>query len=450
MKPGVYLHAAACPKAGVDLEKIGWILTEAGFELVDRPDGATFGIVFGCGFIDDAKQESVEDILGLVELKQRSQLRHIVVIGCLPQKYGRSLALALPEVDALVGIGGLYMLPTICTRILDGKLPGKVWDDDLTVIGDLGDLPYRAVPAAKPWTRTVMICDGCDNACSYCAIPQMRGGLRSRDSETIAEEVTELVRQGAKEIVLAGQDTASYGNDLGGNGLAGLLGMLAGQFPDIWLRLAYVNPDNLDDRVASTIAACGNVCDYVDIPIQHASARILKAMGRKGAALKKRRIITLREAVPDIALRTSVIVGFPGETEEDMNALLEFLGSVEFDLVGVFAFSPQADTPAAGLPGKVPDEVKQERIVDVVSVQNEISCRKMETMLGREVEVLVDEPDGPDRLGHSQYDMAGIDRTIRIAGCGARPGELVTARLEAVSGPFEWTAGPLKQNRLPR
>ena len=261
MKPKVYLHPAACPKAGVDLEKIGWILKEAGFELVEEAVGATFGIVFGCGFIDDAKQESIEDILGLVELKQRSELRHIVVVGCLPQKYGRSLALSLPEVDALVGVGGLYMLPMICGRILDGKLAGKVWADDLTVIGDLGDVPYRVAAGGRPWTRTVMICDGCDNACSYCAIPQMRGALRSRDGDAIAEEVAELSGQGAKEILLAGQDTASYGNDRGENGLAGLLDMLAARFPDIWLRLAYVNPDNLDDRVADTIAAHGNICD---------------------------------------------------------------------------------------------------------------------------------------------------------------------------------------------
>lgn len=442
MKPKVYLQPVACPKAGVDLEKIGWILEQAGFELVEEPNGAAFGIVFGCGFIDDAKQESIEDVLGLVELKQRSELRHIVVIGCLPQKYGRSLALSLPEVDALVGVRGLYMVPMICNRILDGKLPARIWDEDLTVAGDLGDLPYRVTPGGRPWTRTVMISDGCDNACSYCAIPQMRGALRSRDSDTIAEEVLELARQGAKEVVLAGQDTASYGSDLGQNQLAGLVDMLAAQVPDTWLRLAYVNPDNLDDRVADTIAAHSNICDYIDIPIQHASPGILKAMGRKGPAHKNRKIARLRKAVPNIALRTSVIVGFPGETEEDMDRLLKFIGSVEFDMVGVFAFSPQADTPAAELPGRVPDGVKQERLMDVVSFQNEISHRKMEAKLGSELIVLVDERDGPDCLGHSQYDMAGIDRTIRIAGCRLRPGEFATVRLETVSAPFEWTASP--------
>jgi ribosomal protein S12 methylthiotransferase len=443
MKPKVYLHPAACPKAGVDLEKVGWILEQAGFELVDEAAGAALGIVFGCGFIDDAKRESVEDVLGLVELKQRSQLGHIIVVGCLPQKYAESLARSLPEADAMVGIGGLFMLPMICSRILDGKLPARIWNEDFTAVGSLADIPYRAEPRGTPWTRTVMVCDGCDNACSFCAIPQMRGRLHSRDMETIAEEVQELVRTGAEEVVLAGQDTASYGNDLGENGLAGLLDMLAIRFPDTWFRLAYLNPDRLDERVGGVIASRSNVCDYADIPIQHASPRILKAMGRGGPDLKKRRIRGLRSAVPDVALRTSVIVGFPGESEEDMKRLLDFLAAIEFDIVGVFAFSPQDDTPAAELPDQVPDEVKQERLMDVVSFQNEISRRKMDAMLGRELTVLTDQREGTDCLGHSQYDMAGIDRTVRIAGTMAKPGDLVPVRLETVSAPFEWTARTL-------
>jgi ribosomal protein S12 methylthiotransferase len=442
MKPKVFLHPAACPKAAVDLEKIGWILKDAGFALVDTPAGATFGIVFGCGFIDDAKRESVEDILGLVELKQRSQLRHVVVVGCLPQKHGRSLALSLPEVDALVGIGGLVMVPTICKLILDGKLHARIWDDDLLMIGDLGKLCHREAQGERPWTRTVMVCDGCDNACTYCAIPEMRGGLRSREGVDIAEEVAELVRQGAREIVLAGQDTASYGNDKGENGLAGLLDALASRFGDTWLRLAYVNPDNLDEKVADKMAAHANICNYIDMPVQHASPRILKAMGREGPTLKRRKIDRLRKTVPDIALRTSVIVGFPGETEEDMAKLLKFLESVEFDMVGVFAFSAQPDTPASELPDRVPAEVAEERIVDIVSVQNKISHRKMEGMLGSTVEILTDELDGSDSVGHSRYDMASIDRAVRIAGCSAAPGTLVKVTLDSVSAPFEWTARP--------
>jgi ribosomal protein S12 methylthiotransferase len=440
MKVKVYLHPVACPKAEVDLEKVGWIFEQAGFELVNEPGGAAFAIVFGCGFIDDAKKESIEDILGLVEMKQRSKLDHVLVVGCLPQKYGRSLALSLPEVDAFVGNPDLYTLPMICAQVLEGTLPAKVWTGDLAVLGELGGVPHRVRPGSRPWTRAVMISDGCDNACTYCAIPEMRGPLRSRDIASIIEETGQLVDQGAREIVLTGQDTASYGNDLGANGLASLLDTLALEFPDTWLRLAYANPDNLEDEVAHVIAARANVCDYIDIPIQHASARILKAMGRAGPEVKRRKIRNLREAVPDIVLRTSLIVGFPGETEDDMAALLDFLAEADFDLVGVFAFSSQPGTPAARLRAKVPEHIKEARVMDVVSLQKEISLRKMRKLVGRAVEVLVDERDGPDCLGHSRYDMAELDRTVRITGCGAGPGDLVTARLESVSAPFEWTA----------
>ena len=171
MKPRVYLHPAACPKAGVDLEKIGWIFRQAGYEIVGEPAGAAFGVVFGCGFIDDAKQESIDDVLALVEIKKRAELDHIIMVGCLPQKYGRSLVLSLPEVDAFVGIAGLYMLPMVCGQILDGRLPDKVWTDDSGLMGELGEIPYRLQPVARPWARAVMIADGCDNACTYCAIP---------------------------------------------------------------------------------------------------------------------------------------------------------------------------------------------------------------------------------------------------------------------------------------
>jgi ribosomal protein S12 methylthiotransferase len=428
----IYLAPPACPKAVVDLEKMGWVFLQSGWGLVDEPAGATIAVVFGCGFID---------ILALADLKKRSELRHLIVVGCLPQKYGKALAGSIPEVDAFVGMSALSVLPTICSQILEGKLLARVWTDDLSVVGSLAHIPFRVFPVSSPWSRTVMISDGCDNACTYCAIPHMRGSLRSTDMVAVVGETAELIQQGAREIVLAAQDTASYGNDLGANGLAGLLAALAREFPETWLRLAYVNPDNLDDEVADVIAASKNICNYIDIPIQHASPRILKAMGRKGPAFKRRKIENLRKAVPDIALRTSVIVGFPGETEEDMRKLLRFLDAVEFDMAGVFAFSPQPGTPAAGLSDKVPEEVKEERIVDVVSLQDKISGRKMEAMLGREVTVLIEECDGPAmRIGRSQYDMAEVDRTIRVPQCKAAPGTFVRATLESVSAPFEWTA----------
>jgi ribosomal protein S12 methylthiotransferase len=443
--PKIYIHPAACPKAAVDLEKIGWILREAGFALVADPDGAAIALVFGCGFIDDAKQESIDDTLALVEMKTRGEVGHVVVIGCLPQKYARALALSIPEVDAFVGTAALPMLPAICSQLFDRKCIDRIWTDDLTVLGEIAEAPYRVNMSASAWTRTLMISDGCNNTCTYCAIPHMRGRLRSADIGSLVEEMGELVDQGAVEVILAAQDTASYGNDLGANRLADLLSALAEEFPDTWLRLAYANPDNLADGVAEAIASYASICNYIDIPIQHASSRILKAMGREGPALVRRKIKHLREAVPDIALRTSLIVGFPGETEEDVARLLKFLESIEFDMAGVFGFSPQPGTPAAKMRGKVPDETASERIVDVVGLQEEISHKKMEAMLGREVVVLVEERDeAGDCLGRSQYDMPEVDRIIRLPAANAPPGRFVKARLESVSAPFEWTARLIK------
>ena len=288
-----------------------------------------------------------------------------------------------------------------------------------------------------------MISDGCDNACTYCAIPHMRGPLRSRVIDSLVKETAGLVDEGA--IVLAGQDTASYGKDVGPGRLAELLAALAKEFPETWLRLAYSNPDNLDEAVAWAIASHENICDYIDIPIQHASPRILKAMGRKGAVSKLRAINHLRSAVPDIALRTSVIVGFPGETEDDMVMLLKFLKSIEFDIAGVFAFSPQPGTPAAKMKNKVTPEVIEERVMDVVSVQDAISRGKMEAMLGRDVIVLVEECDSAgNALGRSQYDMPEVDRIISLPGAGVKPGRFIKARMESVSAPYEWTARILR------
>jgi ribosomal protein S12 methylthiotransferase len=439
-RPRVYLHPVACPKAAVDMEKAAWGLARAGFDVVPEP-AAEIGIVFGCGFIDDAKRESIEDILTLVGLKQGSRLGRLVVVGCLPQKYGDALVSSLPEVDAFVGIASLSTLPAVCKRLAGGEPVERVSLGEAAADEGGDDTVCRVRLGGPPWTRTLVISDGCDNACSFCAIPEMRGRLRSRDAKLLAEEMANLVSEGAREVVLAAQDTASYGMDRGDLDLAGLMGTLAGQFPDTWLRLAYANPDNLDEGVAGVIAAHRNICNYIDIPIQHASPRILEAMGRKGPGFKRKAIEELRRAIPDIALRTSVIVGFPGETEEDMADLGAFLEEVRFDMVGVFGFSPQPGTRAAELGGRVPARVREERIVDVVDLQAGISRARMEAMVGRDVEVIIEECGvSGDCLARSQYDMADVDRVIRVEDCEAQPGSMIMVRLGSVSAPFEWTA----------
>ena len=441
-KGTVYLHPVGCPKANVDREKLGGLLESRAYRIVDSPSEASIAIVFGCAFIDDAKRESIDDILNLSS-PGAGRPEHIIVAGCMPEKYGEELRLSLPEVDVFVGNSMLRELPGIVASIIGGKRPHRLMTGGTGQTGLLAGAPVRIRPETGFWTRAVLIGDGCDNGCTYCSIPHMRGRLRSRSIAGILEETDLLVKQGAKELVLAGQDTASFGRDGTNNpGLAALLSDIAGRYPGVWTRLSYVNPDNLDSDVAGVIAEHSNVCNYVDLPIQHASPRILKAMGRGDRPeVLEEKIRRFRKAVPELSLRTSLILGFPGETEEDMEDLTGFLKKIEFDMVGVFAFSPQPGTPAADFPDHVPEEIVQDRILEVVALQDEISHLRMERLVGRELKVLVEDPlESGESSARSQYDMAEVDRLIRIKDCKAPPGSFASVRIESVSGPYEWTA----------
>ncbi len=432
----VYIHPASCPKAKVDLEKIASLIVANGGSLQISPEQADFGIVFACGFIDDAKLESIEDILELAELKKEHKLDHVVVIGCMPQKYGKDLARDLDEVDAFVGMGSLDSLVSILDAIGHGETK-RLW-----VEGQFGDFRTysRVVLDNASWTRSLMICDGCDNHCSYCSIPQMRGSLRSRNLEDIIAEADLLVEQGAKELVVAGQDTASYGKDIGSS-LEKVARALAERYPNCWIRIAYANPDNLKPDIAQIIGTYPNVCNYLDIPIQHASPRVLEAMGRSGDVAKLEDLIMeLRARIPDIALRTSVIVGFPGETEKEFQDLLRFLGKVRFDLVGAFIYSPQPGTPAASLPDQVPDSIKEERLIEVIALQHDIALEKMHDLIGEQVEVLIEERQGEFFQARTQYDMREVDRIVLLEARDLEPGRFALARIETAYGYYGWKA----------
>lgn len=435
----VYFTSAACPKARVDLEKTQWAVESAGFEIASAPEGADLAVVFTCGFIDDAKKESIGDVLAVCALKKRGAIRRVVVVGCLPEKFGGELAKEVPEADAFVGNTQLHTLPGLLKRLAAGErvervARGQGFEGAQGAASELRR--FRA--ASEPWTRTVLVCDGCSNGCTYCAIPQMRGPLRSRTISSVVEEANLLVGEGAKEIVLAGQDTASFGRDRGRGELAELLEAVAVGTKAHWIRLAYANPENLDGDVARVIRDHGSICHYIDMPIQHASPEVLARMGRPGGEAARHAIRNLRASVPDIALRTSVIVGFPGETERDFKLLLEFLSAVRFDMVGVFTFSPQAGTAAASLGSKVPRQVVDQRLVEVVSLQDEIARAKAKAALGTAVEVLVETNWANGVRGRTQYDMADVDRVIRLKGCKVAPGEFVKARLERYIGTYEF------------
>lgn len=407
--------------------------------MTERAEGADLVVIFTCGFIDDAKQEAIDDILAYADLKRRREVRGIAVVGCLPEKYGEELSREMPEVDAFVGNTKMAELPRIL-HALDRGLPAERLlrggshqsTQALTARGE------RWLPSSRPWTRTVMIADGCDNACTYCAIPHMRGPLRSRPVEEILDEVRALAEQGAKEVVLAGQDTASYGLDGGAVRLGGLIRKVAAAADIPWIRLAYANPETLQADVASAMRDCPNVCHYIDMPIQHASAGVLAAMGRaKGPDAVRQTVENLRRTVPDIAIRTSVIVGFPGETETDLGLLLGFLKEVEFDMVGVFKFSPQPGTPAARLGNRVASAVADERLLEVTALAHDLARSATEAMIGSDLEVLVEGGEDGASLGRSAYDMAEVDRVVKLPGCTARSGEFVVARLRRWLGPYE-------------
>ncbi len=439
----VFFAPVGCPKANTDLEKLAWLLKQQGAELCTDPTDASVAIIFGCGFIDDAKRETIDTVLELADLRSRGGPEHLVMVGCLPQKYGAELAGELPEVDAFVGTSCLGLVPSVLVRLAAGHL------DERLLAGPSFERwagPCRQyLSGFSPWTRTVMICDGCDNACTYCAIPQMRGPLRSRAVDEILEEIGLLVGQGAREIIIAGQDTASYGRDTGVSCLADLLAAAAESNPEQWIRLSYVHPDNLEVGVAEVIRRYGNICNYIDMPIQHASPRMLSRMGRKADIGALRATIeVLRAAVPDIAIRSSVIVGFPGEDEEDFDLLTDFLREVGFDLVGVFPFSAQPGTPAGDSRERVAEDVIQARLIEVVGLQEQIARAKMRSLVGSALQVLIEGIDGDGcKLGRSQYDMPEIDRLIRLPECRAHPGDFTCARIEAVANTYEWLGSEL-------
>jgi ribosomal protein S12 methylthiotransferase len=445
-RAGVYFSPASCPKAGVDREKLAWAVAARGLEVVNEVSQAATVVVLTCGFIDDAKQESIDDVLTYVDLKRRGVIKRIIVAGCLPEKYGTETAAELPEVDLFVGNTCLDQLPSLLEGLSVEGWGGVASGSNLLCTGRFEGGPAgaggsgRPPVSERPWTRTVMICDGCNNACAYCAIPQMRGPLRSRSIGDIVDEIGLLVSQGAREIVLAGQDTASYGRDGLGAGLADLLKAAAGTGA-AWLRLAYVNPEHLAPGVAEAMAAHPNICHYIDMPIQHASARVLSKMGRGSTPESLRQVIGhLRSCVPDIALRTSVIVGLPGEAEADFRVLLDFLKEISFDMVGVFRYSPQPGTPAASMGPKVPTYVAEQRLIEVVGLQEQLARMKAVARVGRDLEILVEARSGKRGRGRSQYDMAEVDRVVRLLELEAAPGEFVRARVEKYLGSYELQA----------
>jgi len=424
----VHLVTLGCPKNQVDSEVMLGVLARRGHEMVLDPDAADVLVVNTCAFIGPAKEESIDAILDLAAVKAARPGRRLVVTGCLAQRYADDLQQALPEVDVFVGTGDLL-------RIADA-VEAPLADAPVVYRGAQHVLPPHGVAARVRtgawWTAYLKVSEGCDHACSFCIIPKIRGRHESRSMDDLVAEAASLAAEGAVELSLIAQDLTAYGRDLPGDAsLARLLRALAVRVPDVrWLRLLYAYPASVTDELLEVMADEPAVCPYLDMPLQHISDRMLRTMRRERSGAAIRRLIArIRRAVPEIALRTSFIVGFPGETDADVRELCDFLEEADFDHVGVFRYSQEENTPAAAFPEQLSEAVKTERWERVMTAQARIASRRAAAHRGRTVEVLVEGRDARGRLiGRTRGQAPEIDGRTYLHGRAAA-GDLVQARI---------------------
>jgi ribosomal protein S12 methylthiotransferase len=427
MKETVSLVSLGCPKNLVDSEVILGLLSKAGYSIVPRPSDAEIIIVNTCSFIQDATKEAIETILQLSRYKERGRSRLLVVSGCLPQRYGRSLEEEFPEVDFFVGTGDFQNLPEILSR----KQKPRSFLSKPPFLYDEKTPRILSTPSFYAYLK---IAEGCSNLCTFCTVPKIRGLYRSRKSLSVIKEARRLADQGVREIILIAQDTTAYGRDLGdGTNLEKLLKGLIKVDGLRWIRLLYAYPqaDYFSKGFLELMANEEKICPYLDLPLQHIDDEILKRMGRKTRGHEIYSLLEkIRATLPEVSLRTSLIVGFPGERERHFKALLDFIEEAQFDHLGAFKYSPEEETPASYLHGSVPEGVKEERLGVLMDLQRKISLKKHRAMVGRSVEVLVEERDRRKKLlrGRLKTQAPEIDGSVFLKG-KARPGDWVEARI---------------------
>lgn len=376
-----------CDKNLVDSEMMLGRLKERGYEFTDDEVEAEAAVVNTCCFIGDAKEESINTLLELAQLRESGQIRALVAAGCMAQRYREEIRQEIPEVDGIVGTTAIADI----ADALDAALAGKRED----CFRDLHEAPdgrlARVVTTGGHYAY-LKIAEGCDKCCTYCIIPKVRGRYRSVPMEDLQRQAEWLAENGVRELILVAQETTLYGVDLyGKKSLPQLLERLAQISGIRWIRLLYCYPEEIDDELIETIQKEEKVCHYLDIPVQHASDPVLKRMGRRADQEGLRRIIgMLRSRIPDICLRTTLISGFPGETQEDHEQLLRFVDEMEFDRLGVFAYSQEEDTPAAVMPGQISEEIKEERKSEIMQLQQEIAFEKAENMKGKALLCMVE------------------------------------------------------------
>lgn len=403
----IYIETLGCPKNFNDSQVAAGILESAGHLVTDDLEAADAIMVNTCGFINDAKTESIDRIFQMANLGKL-----LLVSGCLTQRYGEELYSEMPEVDIFLGVNDYDKLPEILEKHIEGKR-----EKHLSLYEKELEAPQRKLEE-NPYSATIKIAEGCDNRCTYCIIPHIRGPYRSRPKDAIIKEAEKLAKAGTKEIILIAQDTTAWGIDLyGEHKLYELVSDLCKIDGIKWIRLMYCYEDRITDELIETMTKEPKVCNYLDIPIQHGSDKILAAMDRRSTRKSiEKTVEKLRKAMPDIHIRTTLITGFPGESHEDFEELLSMVESLKFERLGVFAYSPEEGTPAADMENQIDEEIKEQRKDTIMRRQLDISCEANKNKIGEKLDVMICEKDEEDTwLGRTQYDAPEIDCSVIIS-----------------------------------
>ncbi len=402
----IYLKTLGCPKNQVDSEHLRRLLSSQGFVFIDEVNDSDIILLNTCGFIKDAKEESIEEILRLAEIKNDSGIqgnkgpKRLLVFGCLAKRYRDELRKEIPEIDEIFGVGEEKEISEYCK----------------TVIGNKNIVIKRNNHQTSPSSYAyIKIAEGCDKKCTFCIIPSIRGRYRSIKPDLILKEALDYIKNGVKEIILVAQDITSYGKDLNGYNLPTLLRDLASIDGDFYIRLLYLYPTDITDELIHVIAEEEKIQKYVDIPLQHSEDKILRLMGRRGTKKEYTKLIRkLRRNIPGIAIRTSFIVGFPGETEEDFNGLIDFIEEIRFDRLGVFTYSKEEGTSASRLKGHIAEKVKKRRFDEIMKRQSLISFEKNRELIGRRFKAIVDEVEGDIIIARLYSHAPEIDGVVII------------------------------------
>ncbi|BDZ77391.1 30S ribosomal protein S12 methylthiotransferase RimO [Claveliimonas bilis] len=409
----VLFISLGCDKNLVDSEVMLGLLAEKGYQMTDDETEAEVIVINTCCFIHDAKEESIQTILEMAEYKKEGTLKALIVTGCLAQRYQQEILDEIPEVDEVLGTTSYPEIVDAIENALKGRAEVRMTDIDALPLVDTA----RQVTTGGHFAY-LKIAEGCDKHCTYCIIPKIRGNYRSVPMERLIKEAEGLAEKGVKELILVAQETTLYGKDLyREKSLHRLLKELCRISGIRWIRILYCYPEEIDDNLIRVMKEEPKICHYVDLPIQHANTDILKRMGRRTSKEQLEEIIgKLRKEIPDIAIRTTLITGFPGETEEQHQELVDFVDEMEFDRLGVFTYSPEEDTPAAEMEGQIPEEVKEDRQAEIMELQQEIAFEQAEDMVGKEVLVMIEGKVADENayVGRTYKDAPNVDGLIFV------------------------------------